>query len=356
VVRTGTGAVQVHKRGYMKNVLSTPLSLDMEVNEALLARIRSVEGVVAAAPRLSFSGLVNVGDETVTFAGTGVDPESERKVTPKRWQSFTEGSKFDSADGILLNKDLVASIGGKRGAEAALLAPDRDGALNAVPAVLTGTTLPTGGPTDGKVGLVPLALAQSLLRMEGRATEIAVSVQDLARAPEVAERISKALGPEYEVNTWDQVATFVKESGEKRAQLLGIISSIFMLLMLLGVANTLLMTVLERTREVGTMMAVGVKRSWILGLFLAEALLLGAFGSGLGAALGAGITAWLGHRGLALTGPMNRGGVPFDIRPWVSLNYILAIIAVASIGAVIAALYPAFRASRLRPVQALANG
>jgi putative ABC transport system permease protein len=211
------------------------------------------------------------------------------------------------------------------------------------------------GFSESKVGLVPLSLAQSLLRMEGRATEIAVSVDDLSRAPEIAERIGKALGPDFEVTTWDQVATFVKESGERRSQMLGVISAVFMLLMLLGVANTLLMTVLERTREVGTMMAVGVKQAWILGLFLAEALILGAVGSGVGALVGAGVTGWLGHRGIFLTGPLNRGGVPFDIRPHVSVQYMLVMIAIASMGAVIAALYPAFRASRLRPVQALAN-
>src|SRR5581483_2095405 len=116
--------------------------------------------------------------------------------------------------------------------------------------------------------------------------------------------------------------------------------------------NTMLMSALERTREIGTMMALGLRRSRVLLLILFEALVLGAMGSGAGGALGALIIAWLAHRRVVVRSPV---GLDFHFVPSVSAGYVLTLVAVVAVGAVLSSLYPAWRASRLRPVQALAG-
>jgi putative ABC transport system permease protein len=114
----------------------------------------------------------------------------------------------------------------------------------------------------------------------------------------------------------------------------------------------MLMSALERTREIGTMMALGVRRARILVLFLLEAALLGLAGGGLGALTGGALVALLGRRPVVVAPP---GGIPFRFVPHVAPSYLLGLVALVAAGAVLVSLYPAWRASRLRPVEALAG-
>jgi putative ABC transport system permease protein len=349
-----TGAVQVHRAGYMKNVLSTPLALDLPADEAFLARVRAVPGVTAVAPRIQFAGSLSLGEEESLFlALTALDPAAEARVCPHRAGTFTAGSRFDTPGALLLGDAVAQTVGARLGAEAVLLAPDRDGALNGELARVSGG-MRSVMPGEPKTAVVPLALAQRLLRMEGRATELAVAVERLEEAPQVAARLREALGAGYEVHTWDEVLPELRQGQQRQNALIGAIAAVFLLLMLLGVANTMLMSALERTREVGTMMAVGLRRGRVLALFLLESVALGALGASLGALLGAGVAAWMARDGLLFQAPMM--SVPFDIRPHVAAGYLVRIVLFATLGSGVFGLYPAWRASRMRPVEALAGG
>lgn len=347
-----TGALQVHRAGYLANVLSTPLTMDFAVDEAFLAKVRGIEGVKAVSPRIQFAGSLSANDESLFLAATAMDPTAESAVCPNRASTFAPGSRFDSADGILLAEAVVKALGTVPGGEAVFLAPDRDGTLNGELVHVTGATRSVI-PGEPKTAVIPLALAQRLLRMEGRATELAVAVHRLEEAPQVAARLREALGPGYEVHTWDEILVQIKEGQARQNAMIGLIASVFLVLMLIGVANTMLMSAIERTREIGTMMAVGLRRGKVMGLFLAEAVVLGALGATLGALLGAGLSAWLNHRGIIFNAPML--SVPFDIRPYVDMGYLVRIVLLATAGAALFSLYPAWRASRLRPVEALAG-
>ena len=352
-----TGGLQIHKKGYMKNVLGSPLNLDLPADDAFLARVRKVPGVLAVAPRIIYGGMMNLGDITMFMGTIAIDPKREFAVCPKRAEVISgDGGRFvrgQAADGIILSAEMAKALKGNLSGEAALLAPDKDGALSAENAHIIGTMQLTM-PGEKKLGLAPLALVQRLLKMEGRATEIAVRVADIERVKETAAALRSALGPADEVHVWDDVAPFFKDMMFRQNFILTLVASVFMILMLLGVANTMLMSVLDRTREIGTMMAVGVKRSHILALFLMEAALLGALGGIVGGLLGSLLTAWLQHRGIVITLPTSP--VPYVIRPFVSLRYLLLVVGIAGMGAMLFAAYPAWRASRLRPVQALAGG
>lgn len=208
-------------------------------------------------------------------------------------------------------------------------------------------------PGEKQVGMAPLALAQKLLKMEGKITELAVSVDDLRDTVPVAQRVQAVLGPEYEVHTWDVLATFVRQAMARQNVVVTVVAVGFMLLMLLGVANTMLMSTLERTREIGTMMALGVRRRSILSLFLWEALFMGGFGGAVGIGLGVVLVEWLAQRGIRVTAPGSH--VPFMIIPAISTAYLGMVLAMATVGSTVFGLYPAWRASRMRPVQALAG-
>lgn len=352
------GALQVHRAGYLANVMSTPLSLDFEADEALLTKVREVRGVRAVAPRIQFAGSLTLSatdendtPEALFFAATAVDPTQEFKVCPKRQELFTAGTRLDDTH-VVLGDALAAAFQAQRGAEAVLLAPDRDGSLN-------GELAQVGGemraimPGEMKVAVVPLSLAQRLLRMEGRVTELAIAVEDVTQVDRVAEDLRAALGPTFEVHTWGELAPERRGIMAIEDAISVVVSVVFLVLMLLGVANTMLMSVLERTREIGTMMAVGLTRESVLRLILSEALVLGLLGVVAGVLLALGITYGALAPGLHVTPP--QATMAIDIFPFLTARFLLVVSAIAVAGAVLFALYPARRASRLRPVEALAG-
>ena len=113
----------------------------------------------------------------------------------------------------------------------------------------------------------------------------------------------------------------------------------------------MLMSVLERTREIGTMLAVGMRRRQIVGLFLAEGFVIGLIGGALGLIVGLLAVAWFHHAGIPLPAP--GASVPSIIRPFVGTRFLVSAIIGTPVGAALATLWPAWRASRLRPVEAL---
>ncbi len=366
------GAVQVHREGYLANVQGSPLTLDMEDSEALRRRMAAVPGVVAVSPRLSFGGMLSMPEpegavdsepRTAFLQVVAFDPALEPRVTPKRMAWLGEGaflSKVDAPE-LMLNADLARSLRARvMDAKSpppeeqwpALLAADRDGALNGEGVRLSGT-LVSAAPGDRRVGYVPLATAQRVLRMEGRVTEYAVAVEPLERAREVRDALRASLGAGYEVHTWEEVFPFIAQILGQQDFLFGILSTVFLAAVLLGIVNVMLMSVLERVREIGTMLAVGMRRRSIVVLFLMEGAVLGLVGGVLGALVGGAVTLWLHHRGILLPAP--GANVDSIIRPYVSFGYLGRSVVIAVVGAGLAALWPAWRASRLRPVEALSS-
>lgn len=376
------GAIQIHKAGYFENVLSSPLTLDMEDTPEVRQKILSVKGVTALAPRVQFGAMLSTPDKplpegetrelredekgkTSFFLATGIDPDAEQKVVPKRTTWLKHGGQmFASAsdDQLVLNADFAKGMDAKVIQKSsrpedvaqwpALLAADRDGSLNGANVTVSGELLSVI-PGDRKYGFVPLKTAQSVLHMENRVTEYALGVDPKADLGKVKSELQAALGPAYDVKTWDEILPFIKELTGTQDKVFGIITNIFLFVVLLGIVNAMLMSVLERVREIGTMLAVGMRRRQITLLFLFEGAVLGILGGAIGVLFGALIVTALNHKGVPLPAP---GATTESIvRPFVPMLYLVRTLLFATVGASLAALWPAWRASRLRPVEALAS-
>ncbi|MET0404210.1 MAG: FtsX-like permease family protein, partial [Cystobacter sp.] len=261
--------------------------------------------------------------------------------------------------GILLNAELARGLGLAVTAtdEApdlwpAVLAADREGVLNGEAVRLSGTW--SGAPLgDQRQGHLPLGTAQRLLRMEGRVTEYALSVAALEDVHGVRDAVREALGPGYEVHAWDDVLPFVAQLVRHQEFIFAVITTVFLLTVLLGIVNVMLMNVLERVREIGTLLAVGMRRRDVVSLFLLEGAVLGLVGGLIGAVLGGAVTLALGWQGIQL--PALDSASSSVIHPHVSFFYLVRAVVLAVGGASLAALWPAWRASQLRPVEALAH-
>lgn len=356
VVLGQTGALQVHRKGFLKSVNTSALDLDVPTDEAFFSKILSVPGIKAVTARISFGGMANANDTSAVALFSAIDPKRELIVCPRRMEMISSGKSL-AESGVssgIFTPELAANLGVKLGQKATLLTNDRDGVMNALDLDFVGMYGQAGLPLpEKKVGYVPLAYAQELLRMNDRATEIAVGIERFDDAERLKPLLQAAVGAEYEVSTWHDIAPYIDDAIASQNFVLNLIAGIFLFIALLGIANTMLMSVLERTREIGTMMSVGVRRRQILSLFLLEASLLGLAGGLLGTAAGCTYVLYYGHKGIILRFPGMLA--PMHVYPRVSAGYILFILALAAGGAALAALWPAVRASRMRPVEALSS-
>jgi putative ABC transport system permease protein len=358
------GAIQVHRAGFLQSVDAAPLTPNIDIaakDEAgrdVLARIEAIEGVRASSARITFPAMISVEDQSGFALIVAADPERELVTSPKRKDHVVTGAWLTSATtagqatSSLMGMELARSLGAKEAARVALLTNDVDGVMNAVDTSLVGTL---AAPTQGekKLVIIPLNTAQELLRIPGRATEIVVGVHELDDVDAVASRIRSALGAEYEVHTWKDLAPVAKDVVETQNAALGIVTVIFLVVILMGLANALLTSVLERVREIGTMLAVGAKRRQVLTMFVIEAALIGILGALVGCALGSAIVFALSINGITLTTP--GASIPQHLVPYVEVKFLVRMVALCVVGATIASLWPAWRASRLRPVEALAS-
>lgn len=345
------GAIQVHKAGHLQadaKALDFALSQDPELIQTILG----VPGVTAVAPRLSFEATIGNGTQSTLALVTAVEPLSEAKVCPKRYENI-QGRAIGEGDSnaAVLGLKLAVGMRAEPGSELQLLATARNGQPNLLDVKMSGQ-LPSSTEIDARrLVIVPLGFAQELLGTPGQVTEFALAVEHLDRADAVAILLRERLGPGYEVVTW---LDLMPQLRSMLAMLTGVmrgVVAVLILLLVTAVANTMWMSVLERVREIGTMMALGSRRGWILRLLISEAGVIGAVGALGGGVVGSGLVALLHSRGLPFSAPGS--DVPTVMYPYVSPWAIAATLAIVALATLIAAAGPAWRASKMTPVECL---
>jgi|CXWL01.1.fsa_nt_gi putative ABC transport system permease protein len=355
VVEGRVGALQVHQKGYVDNIEAVPTSMSMPYTPELVARIKAVPGVKGVTGRLQFSGLISNGKTQTMFIGRAIDVATEKQACPLADAVLKSGQPLAAREhAALLGYELAKSFGVEAGATVNVLANSPEGRQNSLDVTVKGLTSSSFPFENKRVLTMPLETAQELLGMNGRVTEYAVAIDDITHIEKVRADLAQALGPEFEVHTWSQLQTFVRDLIDRQAFIMRMISIVLFIIALTVIANTMLMSVFERVREIGTLLAVGVRRMQVLWLFILEAALLGVLG---------GLTGVIAGR-LGLLA-MTLIGIEFQLpgtsrtavlAPHVTVAYVAGTVAVAMFGAILAAMWPSFRASRLNPVDALRNG
>ena len=354
-IESRVGAIQVHRVGYFEKRDRQPLALHLTRDAAVEAKVLATPNVRALTPRITFSGLLTNGSRGTIAIITAVDPQTVRDALPKI-DLYLEGDPLKPGDrngahvGLELNRALALKPGVPLMLQAQGLG-GRDNALDLEPrGVLAGQN-----PLEGKRAVtVPLAFAQSLLGMENKVTEYVIAVKDLNQLDETADALRAVLGADYEVQTWELLRPALRDARLLQRAILGGISFIFLIIALFGVANTLLMSVLERTREIGTLLAVGMTRSMVARLFMLEAFLQAALGALVGLGL-AEVLINVARSGGGITVSMGAGQGYFRMMPTLLPAVPFIVVGAACLGSVLAAVSPALRAARMRPVEALSS-
>jgi len=325
---------------------------------ALTESVASSPDVLQAMPRLTFFGLVAHGERSVGYMGTGTVPALEKKATLAA-EAVASGTFLadPEADEVMLGGGLARSIGAGVGDVVTVMTTTPDGGLNAVDATVVAILRWPIKELDDRILYLPYAPAARLLKAEGKATSIAVTLKpgtDLEKGAGALRARLHRDGYPAAVKTWVESAPFYVAVRRLYAAIFLFTGLVLAIVVVLAAANTMTMSVFERTREVGTLLAIGMERRQVRYLFLAEGLLMGLGGSLAGAVSSLLIRAAINAARITLPPPpgATSGGVlHVELIPLAfAVGFVLMTATL-----LVAAWWPARRAARLDPVEALAH-
>jgi putative ABC transport system permease protein len=351
-IHSRLGHIQILRKGYMDSGLADPFAFLLEASAAEQRAVEAIPGVVTVAPRLSFSGLISVGDTTLSFAGEGMDPAKELDLASSVLMATGTRLAADDETGVILGEGLAANLGASVGDKVVLLVNTKTGSINAVEARVRGLFSTVSKAYDDSALRVPLRLGQRLLRTNDAHAWV-VLLDDTDRTAQVMMELRTQLsGKLLEPVAWFELADFYKKAVVLFSKQVAVINLIIAIIIVLSISNTLTMSVMERTGEIGTAMALGMRRRRLLGQFLSEGIWLGVLGGLLGLALGLIAARLISHVGIPLPPP------PGQSRAYVGQIFVTCSVAaqaaaLALTTTLVASIFPAWKASRLVIVDAL---
>ena len=349
------GHVQVHRSGYHANQSLDLIIDDPQPVQAALAR---QEQVLATARRLEGMALASLGDKSRGVMILGIDPQQETRVTTLH-QTIVSGTyvRNDTAQEIILGDKAAQSLGAVVGSEIVLLTQAADGTVGAEKFTVRGIFDARMDMIDGTLVIMPLKAAQQLYVAGEGVTSIVAKLDDRRGAQALTSKVAAALGGSFEILPWQELLPTVLQSVSFHEVIAYVLLLVFFVVVAVGVTNTILMGVMERTREFGVMMALGTRANQVTTVVFWEACFLGLLGLLLGALLGLGLTAYFGRVGINLGEYVKAietmQGLTGIVYPKIRLVRLLLLAVIVFCTAIVAALYPAWKASRLDPMAAI---
>lgn len=356
-IHSQLGHLQIVKPGYFESGKADPYrflfsdDLAQQLSEYFTFNDGSLP-IKVIVPRLSFSGLLSHGEATLSFIGEGVDPKEQSYFSDALQIVAGQHLSADAPNRLIMGAGLARNLGVDIGDTVVLLVNTATGGINAVEMTVGGLFTTVTKSYDDSALRLPIRTAQQLLRTQGAHSWI-VLLNETEQTNAVLEKLREVLPPDqFEIMPWYQLADFYNKTTALFTKQVQAIKLIIAIIILLGISNTMTMNVMERTGEIGTAMALGVKKIDILRQFLCEGALIGGIGGTLGVLIG-----------LLLAGIISAIGIPMPPPPGMARGYIgeilikpdmvLEALVLAIFVTLIASVYPAWKASRMQIVDAL---
>ncbi len=288
-----TGHLILGKPAQFDKDEDTPLQHGLDDASGLRAALLADRDVRQVLPRVEFSGLISNGDKSTVMMATGIDPDSEFAVKGP-FLRVTAGEVLASGSKeaeVMLGEGLAKSLKAKPGSSLTLLASTSEGALNAMDVQVKGV-FSTGVPDmDRRFVYTDIATAQKLLNTQ-RVSSLGVFLSRMDMTEAAQQRVAAA-NPALKVQTWLDQAFFYKSVKDLYNRIFGALGTIIGLIVVFVVTNAMAMAIIERTREVGTLRAMGTLPSQLLRTLGLEGMVLGGVGALAGALLALAVTVFL---------------------------------------------------------------
>ena len=347
------GHIQVHREGYHDKPSIYKTISDYE---SIGQTIQSNTNVKAWTPRVYAGGLGSVGEKSTAVRIIGVDVARETKATQFDKKVFegttlTETASREAAIGKGLARTLSATLGSK----IVIFSQAADGSIANDEYTIVGITESGNDITDRVTCYLHIEDAQELFVLEGRVHEIVVIVSNINKVDKITKTIEGRLDDStLEILPWQVVAKSFYDAMQTDQQGDAVARLIIMLIVAIGVLNTVLMSVLERTREYGVLKAVGTKPIQIFWLVICEVVIIAIGSIGIGALLGVLINYLLSIHGLTYAEGLTMGGVEFGtMYAEVNVRSLMIPAITVMLSATLVGLFPAIKAARIMPAKAM---
>ena len=358
--RMGTGHVAIQHPEYLDTpTLGRSVSGAHELVDLALAD----PGVDRAVRRITGNVMLATASKSTGAGFIAFDPAVEDPSTLSLLESIVEGDLFGARGrpGIIVGVELAESLGGGIGRRVVLTFTDKNGEIVQEAVRITGL-LRTGAPTpDAGLALLPLALLESTLGYAADETsQVAVFVDDQRRSETVAARIDRKLGPGARAIPWNDIKPELAGFIAMKVGSTLITEILILVLVGAGIFNTLFMSVMERLREFGVLLALGFTPRRLFSLVMWESLWLALVGCVAGVLLTLGPYFYLNRVGIDLRGLMEGEGAEISgvtvgmvLRAEIYPENAILIGLAAVTATLLAGIYPAWRAGRVDPVESI---
>ena len=271
----------------------TPLQHGLENATELRNRLLADPHVRSVLPKIEFSGLISNGDKSIVMIGLGVEPDSEFAVkgpflTLKAGEVLASES---SEPEVMLGDVLARNLKARPGSSLTLLASTTDGALNAMDVRVKGIFAIGTPEIDKRLVYADIATAQRLLNTQ-KVSSLGVYLSRMAQTQPMQAQFAKAF-PTMTVQTWEDQAFFYKSVRDLYNRIFGALGLIIAVIVVFVVTNAMSMAIIERTREIGTLRALGTLPSQMLRTLSLEGMVLGGVGALVGSALALAVSVFL---------------------------------------------------------------
>ena len=351
-----TGHLQVQAPGYKDD---KKMRQSIPNAAGLAASLRQNLDVDTVAVRGTAFALASSDERSFGIQVIGIQPEYEARVSSlpgllSEGRYPADNFAAEVVIGNVLARNLKVTIGD----ELTLLGSGRDGSFAAAVVIVTGIFDTGMADLDRSIAQLPLGAFQDVFSMGDQAHEIVIRVADLSLVPGIKQQVQGLLPADENlvVFDWDELEPSLKQAIQADIASAWFMYGILIILVAFSVLNTVLMSVLERTREFGIVMSLGLTPGRLGRLVVLETMLMGLMGLILGTLLGAGLILWLGANGFSYPGMeemAERFNMPAKIYPQLSLVPLFLGPVIVFAGTLIAAVYPAIRLHWLEPVQAM---
>jgi putative ABC transport system permease protein len=357
-----TGHLQIHKIGYLDK---PSLYKTLTDYEAINTQLKNVPGIKSFTPRIYAGALASKDKKTAIARVVGISPEQEAKTTSlknkiKEGNYLTEGPSATGKNNVVVGAGLADTLKLKLGDELVLVGQGADGSISNDLFIVSGILKGDNYSMDRNYCYMNIQAAQKFLSLEGETGfhEIAVVLDDYRDAGVVAKSLSqifsKANITTVEVLPWTSVEKQFYNTMVFEKRGIRICLMVIVIIVAIGVLNTVLMTILERTTEYGVLRALGTRPLTLFWMILLESAGLALFSIFIGLIISFILNYWVSIHGIDYPNPIDIGG--FTITTMYGLIYPGAFITPAIVTfctAVFVSLFPARRAMKIIPVEAM---
>ena len=356
----GLGHLTIYKQGWLEKGKIDPdkYMFSQEEMQRIIDLVEEDENVILATPEIHISGLVSNGRISAIFLAKGVIPGDDKTIKGA-WAAFrpVRGDVLNDKKSysVEMAEDLASHLDLKPGSDGVVMATTFDGQMNALDIEVAGIYDTGSDATNDKYMRFPFAFAQYLYDTE-KADRIVVLLEDWKKTQHIRTRLLNRLstaGLQCEIKSWNELSLFYSKVKGMFDMIFMFIFTIVLIIVVMSVVNTMGMAVLERTREIGTLRALGLKRRGVSLLFAIEGGLLGFLGSILGMVLN--VTVWAIIRSVEPTYIPPGVSTPVPLIVNLVPQFILILVIFLIFLSLMAAILPARRAARQNVVDALGH-